>query len=335
MVLYYCKFCNKPFSTKQEYAKHQKIHENTTHATTIQTTHGRLECQFCANTFANKHTLKSHTEKYCKLSIHQQLKDSRLEAVVRIAKLEAKFEAKQRELEDKIIAHDKKFDTVNETVNNVVNSLGNSTTNITNNIINVQVNNQIFYIKDFSNEHPIKNALTYAQMNHVIQLGGNSVSKLVEYKHYNRELPENHNILIKKKKANVAYVFEGHKFKEVEIEKVLDYLINTSQNEITEILKTPGITINYQQQRHINNLQLKIKENYPATISMLKEELRKLMMANSKLVMDTYKKMVINLETSTTLENINEKLGIEETSESENDNINSITDQNNVIIITV
>lgn len=286
MALHYCKFCNKPFSTKQEHDKHQKIHTNDT----IYPTEGNLECQYCKKTFANKHTLKSHMEKYCKASVHNQLKETRLESAIKIAKLEAK----QNALEAKLLLHDKQFVTVAERVDDVVNNLSRQP-NIINNILNVHINNS-FYINDFSTEKPINQMLTYEQMNHIVKLGGNSVSKLVEYKHYNKDMPENHNILIKKKKADVAYVFQGHKFEEVDVEKILDYLINTSQNEITEILKTPGITINYQQQKHINNLQLKIKENYPATISMLKEELRKLMMENSKLVLDTYKKMINGFE---------------------------------------
>ena len=78
------------------------------------------------------------------------------------------------------------------------------------------------------------------------------------------------------------------------------YLINTSQNEITQIWKLPNIKITYLQQRHINKLQLNIKENKAETIEMLKEELRKLMYDNYDLVMSTYKELISNLNTGIT-----------------------------------
>ena len=80
------------------------------------------------------------------------------------------------------------------------------------------------------------------------------------------------------------------------IDELLDYLINKSQSEITEILKRPTIKLDYKKQRNINNLQLKIKENYPPTISMLKEELRKVMKNNAELVISTFKQMQAKLK---------------------------------------
>ena len=87
--------------------------------------------------------------------------------------------------------------------------------------------------------------------------------------------------MLKRKKGDVAQVFQGNKFVEVPIEAVLDHLILTSQAEITELRKTENMTIPYIKERYLNNLQLKIKDNVPDTINMIKEELRNTIYTNN------------------------------------------------------
>ena len=85
---------------------------------------------------------------------------------------------------------------------------------------------QMFYINDLGYEKSIFEYLTNEQLNHVIQSGGDAVSRLIEYKHYNKDCPENHNIYITKQKADIAKVFIDSQFIDVNIDELLDYLIN-------------------------------------------------------------------------------------------------------------
>ena len=292
MVLYYCENCNKPFAQKCDYLTHRKTHAKNIYIHHIATTsEGRVECMHCKKTFANANTLHTHIDTKCKLSPAQTIKDQQLTLNIKIAKMEIKqreieqqqkgIEQQQKNFENKILH---KIDGITDTINNIE--------TVTN--INIQINRP-FYINDIKTEKSIFEYLSNEQLNHVVQLGGDAVSKLIEYKHYNKNCPENHNIYIHKQKAEIAKVFMDSKFVNVNIDELLDFLIQKSQNEITAILNLPIIKLDYKKQRTIYNLQLRIKENAPATISMLKEELRKLMKNNAELVINTFKHMQATL----------------------------------------
>jgi hypothetical protein len=310
MVLYYCKYCNKPFTNKSDYERHIKSHENNTIHTPqvhIAPTE-RLVCVYCKKTFLNAKTLQTHTETKCKQSPAQNMREQAMYLNIKLAKMEAKqkeMEQRQKLFETKILNQDQKLDTVIDAVNNIETGPLNGP-NITINNPNITVNNPtinilhmkegtLFYINNIKEEKSIFEMLSDEQLNHILQLGGDSISKLIEYKHYNKDFPENHNLYITKQKADIAKVFIDSRFIDVDINELLDYLIQKSQNEITEILKLGIFKLDYKKQRHLYNLQLKIKENAPATISMLKEELRKLMKNNAELVISTFRHMQANM----------------------------------------
>ena len=69
--------------------------------------------------------------------------------------------------------------------------------------------------------------VTFDQIKGLLRQGGNTVKVLVENKHYNKDFPENHNLLLKRKKEHLAQVFRGNKFVDIPIDEVLDHLIFT------------------------------------------------------------------------------------------------------------
>lgn len=296
MVLYYCEYCKKPFGHKNDYTKHIKTHANDALVQQIAIQNevneeGRYECTYCKKSFANANTLHNHVEKKCKLSPAQMMRDQQLIFNIKMAKMKDEMEKQQKAFESKIL---NKIDTMTETIQNIETG---PTINIANSTINVIQVDKRFYIHDIKSERSIFDYLSDEQLNHIVQVGGDAVSKLIEYKHYNKDCPENHNIYITKQKADIAKVFIDSHFVDVNIDELLDYLISTSQHEITAILNMPNIKnkLDYKKQRNIYNLQLKIKENSPSTIAMLKEELRKLMKNNAELVIDTFKRMQATL----------------------------------------
>jgi hypothetical protein len=101
--------------------------------------------------------------------------------------------------------------------------------------------------------------------------------------------------MLTKKRGNVAQVFKQNKFVDEPIEDVLNHLIDTSQDEITAMRKANFTKVPYIKSRYLNTLQMKIKENEPETIEMLKEELRNTMYNNKDLVVATFKQMLSNL----------------------------------------
>ena len=213
MVLYYCQYCPKIYDNKGHYDRHIKTHgehiiNNTSTnikliTSIIQTTQdaNKFICQYCQKTFISEKNMNTHINQKCKSSPHAKVRDVQLESAIRIAKLEAKhsafeakMEARQLELEAKLMQQNEKIDNVTEVVNTI------SQLPIIN--INVQVNNPKFIINDFGSEKPAVEILSHEQMNNVVTVGGDAVSKLVEYKHFNKDLPENHNIMITKIKAD-------------------------------------------------------------------------------------------------------------------------------------
>jgi len=296
MVLYYCKICNKPFDIKCNYIRHLKTHiTDTTVKDTI------YKCEYCEKIFQYGGKLKNHIEKVCKNAPNQLLKDKDQIMEIRLAKMRAEMEAnieeklermnnEKRELERRLNIHDKQITEITETINEIQETP----------IINVNIENVIIkpvmFINNFKDEPSIIEILSHAQLQSIVEKGGNAVRTLIEYKHYNRENPSNHNVVLKKKKGTMAQIFNGNKYIDTPIEDLLNYLITKSQDEITAILKLPNIKITYNQQRNINRLQENIKYGKPETLEMLKEELIKLMYNNYELVMNTYRDLINNIQ---------------------------------------
>jgi hypothetical protein len=212
---------------------------------------------------------------------------------IRLAKMEAKIEEmhkEKQELERRIHIHDKQINEISETIQEISETP----------IINVNIDNvvikPIMYINNFKEESSVIDTLTHEQLQTIVEKGGNAVKTLIEYKHYNKQNPSNHNLMLKQKKGNMAQIFNGNKFVDTPLKDLLDYLITTSQDEITTILRLPKIKITYNQQRNINRLQENIKYGKPETLEMLKEELIKLMYDNYDLVMTTYKDLLTNIQ---------------------------------------
>lgn len=300
MVLYYCEACNKPFDRKSSYISHRKIHsfEELSTKKVIQNT----TCQYCKKTFVNIGKLNYHVEKICKeapnkkdldrvQTMHIQIAKIKNEMKAEIkAEIKAEFDVHKEKIEHRLNLQHGQIQAITDAVNEIIEM---PTINI--NIDTVLIQAPILYINDFKTEKSLLHTLNHDQMLDAIRSGGDAVTKLIKFKHYNPELPINHNIALKQKRSDIVQVFNGNKFVDIPIEELLDYLINTAQDEITQILMLPNIKITSMQQKHIYKLQLGIKENKPETISMLKEELRKLMYDNYDLVMATYKKLIFNV----------------------------------------
>ena len=264
----------------------------------------QLECQYCKKAFKHSGKLKHHIETACKNAPHQQLRDKDQTMEIRLAKIESLYIEKTKELERRLNAHDEQINNHDEQINNHDEQINDITETINEiaeapiiniNIRKVIIQTPVLYINNFKEEPLIGNVLTHEELQDVVEKGGNAVRQFVEYKHYNKNNPTNHNILLKQKKATIAQIFNGNKFIDTPIEELLTYLISTTQDEITVILQMPKIKITYLQQRHINKLQLNIKENKAETIEMLKDELRKLMYNNYELVMSTYIELIKNI----------------------------------------
>jgi hypothetical protein len=268
MVQYSCEQCNKTFDHKTNFTKHLKMHENRQ-----ATEQNGIKCGKCEKMFKCKYSLKIHTENHCKHRINNALSSA-----------EAQNFAVQNELA-------RMRSELNQIKQLITTSSDNKQINIQNTIVNINYIN-IQYINPFGNERSVMDTLSDKQLEHIAQQGGNAVSKLVQYKHYNKNIPENHSILLNRQKDDVAMVFDGLIFKEMSVDDIISILITRSKEDICNILDKTQASLDSNQKRNINRLIKKLNENNPDTKAMLDEDLRKIMCDNKDLVIATFNNII-------------------------------------------
>ena len=153
-------------------------------------------CEYCNNTFASKPNLKRHL-KTCKV------KKKNLEEVVE------NLEDKVNKLEQQLSKQ-----STSTTINN----------NTTNNTIN---NNIIIQITPY-NDPNLEGVERYYK--EAIKKIFMSVPTIIERIHFNKLMPENHNICIKNYRTKLAKVFTGTEWKTMDEDHLIDELVNTYEN---------------------------------------------------------------------------------------------------------
>jgi hypothetical protein len=294
MPIYCCDTCNNIFNTKKEFNIHVKTHKN------LQITDHR--CIHCKKYFSTRYNLQIHTDR-CKESVIYKQTQHQLDETT---KLQNKLKRDMLIKELKEINNGTSATYTFQQMINIygnVNIINNTTNNTTNNTIinnttnNLNVNDIIGkHLNKFGTEIAIEQMLSIKQREHIVQQGGNAVTKLTHYKHFNTKLPENHNMYLDQKKHNHAMIFDGEKFIEIPFEDIINYIILKSRSDICSILTDPNIKLDSNQKRNINNLIKKISENNSDTKAMIEEDLRAIMYDNRELVIKTFKTIIKELK---------------------------------------
>ena len=106
----------------------------------------------------------------------------------------------------------------NHNITNINTTNNNNTTNITNN-----------YINNFGNERT--DYITFDDMIKILRLSGdNIIPRYIEFKHFNKDFPENNNI--KYEKNNDCLIKKDGEWKITNIDNLSTKLINKNSNEI-------------------------------------------------------------------------------------------------------
>ena len=192
MPIFRCSHCEKIFNIKCNYQRHLNMHNDDK----VISTPDKIQiCQYCNQTFATTDKLNYHIHKTCKSSPYQEKRDELLQMKIAQAKKDEMIynaieqQNKKIEQQNKKIAEltgqlaltDARVDDVTETVQDRANKP----------IINIEQLQVNLYINDFGSEKSIHQILTFDQKKHLLQQGGDTVKKLVENKHYNKNCPEN------------------------------------------------------------------------------------------------------------------------------------------------
>jgi len=167
-------------------------------------------CEFCNKKFTRKDNLKRHKKKRCKqmaIVLAEENKSTKID------ELQSKIDI----LEEKLMTNTYK-NSVGD--NNVINS--NNTLNQNNIVINNYGNENIDYITDKIVKKMIQQG-PYA-----------SIPKLLQYTHFDKDHPENHNLAITNVRSKYAHVRHNNMWQIRQLSEILEELIMNKFNFIEE-----------------------------------------------------------------------------------------------------
>lgn len=169
------------------------------------------ECNYCNKTFSTNSNLRRHKRLYCKILENYKFNETDL--------LKKEIDI----LKNKINNQNKKIiKLINK--NNIINNENSYNTNNSFNTIN--------NIVKFGDED-----LDYITNNiykKIMNKGYQSVPQLINYIHFNKDKPENHNLLKTNMRDNKISIYDGEKFILVDKQHVLEQLYDT-KSEIIEM----------------------------------------------------------------------------------------------------
>ena len=187
-----CDNCSKVYKTQITYQNH--INKNRCKISDIS-----INCVICNKTFSDKYVRKRH-EKTCGVTKTQLNDNNNME-----------------ELKDIII--DMK-NTIQDLIKDKI-----EPTHITNN--NTQnIQNNIHLTLNYGEEN--MNHITIKDIISFLEKGENGIEALVEYKHFNRQVPENCNVVIKNLNNRFALMYKNSKWEVVNKSYILQDLYTSN-----------------------------------------------------------------------------------------------------------
>ncbi len=238
---FYCSVCDYTSDLKSHVKRHTTRKVQCGENPQILTRKVDIECEYCGKGYTTKANLKRHLKNCKVLKSNQESEINELKTKLAIA--EAKLEVKGNTI------------TNNNTVN-----------------INIQVNG--YNDTDFSK-------LTDKHFNKVLNKMLMSVPQLIEYTHFNKNQPQNHNIYISNQKGKYAMVYNGSNWEIKDQNQTVDKLITDHEYELEQWVEGkceehPIVMEKFQK-------YLKIKEKDGAEEAM-KEEVRMMLYNKRNLI---------------------------------------------------
>jgi hypothetical protein len=242
MVLYKCNQCNKTFGKKSNYESHlnrknpcsairqtsakslKKSAKNPPKSENSKNM-GELDdspsknfiCNYCKNSFTRSDSLLKHIKNRCKIKKHEDNEKEEL-----LTKLIDEMKEMREEIK-KLKTENNNYKQINQTI---------STQN------NIQINNNNIKILSFGKEDI--SHITDDIYKRILKKGMGSVPTLIEYIHFNKNKPENHNVYISNMRSNYAMIYDELNWKLKDQNEVLEMLfgkIDILEEKYDELLK--------------------------------------------------------------------------------------------------
>lgn len=199
MSTFECKLCLRKFTSKRNLTNHENKQVCLKKGS---------KCLYCKEEFSNKHQKAEHIKKFHFVE-HNLTKQ--------IDKLNKQIDSKTKCI--------KIENTINNNCNNKYYQNTNCNVNYINNII----------INKFGEEDYSK--LTFKEKYNILKKGFYAPLSLTEKIHFNRNIPENHNIQIGNLKDKYGKIFNGERWITIDKKKLLEDLMLNKTNYLQELLE--------------------------------------------------------------------------------------------------
>jgi uncharacterized C2H2 Zn-finger protein len=237
MVSYKCDRCGKLYNHKSEYIRHTnrknpckstKEADNKSNITTADQPHiaadqpqtaanniniSNKKCPYCSKLFTRPYNLTVHLNGRCKVKKQQDNEKENL-----LQKLIAEMSEMKRII-SKLESENKKYIQNNST------KIGSQQNTKIDSQQNIQINN-MNNIKLLAFGKEDMSYLVDEVYKKILNKGFKSVPTFVQYLHFNKDKPQNHNVYISNIQTNYALVYDGEDWKLKERDDVLQQLID-------------------------------------------------------------------------------------------------------------
>jgi uncharacterized C2H2 Zn-finger protein len=189
-----------------------------------------LKCNYCQKSFARSDSLNRHIKTYCRVRKNQNDEKELLDKLLEEMRKQNGEMQRQREEIDKLKEINQVI-TQNQHSNNNNNNNNNNNIQINNNNIqnqqnnnNIQINNNNIKILSFGKEDV--SHITNDIYKNILRKGMGSLPSLIEYIHFNKNKPENHNVYISNIRSNYAIIYDNVDWKLKDQKEVLEILFD-------------------------------------------------------------------------------------------------------------
>lgn len=275
--MFKCNLCLKEFSTKPRLNRHI-VNKVCTQCLTY-------TCTDCNTVYDKYRSYWMHINRGCIMKNSNKIVDK-------------KYDTLAKELEDVKSENRKLVEMVKDIKNNidkakVINNVGNingdniNGDNIVNNNTlndNSVTNNNVIMLKKFGDEDI--NKLSNAEIYQVLKEGAYATNKLVELLHFNKKLPENHNILFKNVNTRYGETFNGDKWMSDYKTNIINTLFDSKKLLIDGIDKK---SIPYKKLTNVTKKAIELiinSENDSELAKNVKDDLKMLIYNNRDMILN-------------------------------------------------
>jgi hypothetical protein len=231
MSEYMCSVCNYKSHQRESVIRHFNRKKSCGSGTKeIIEIRDSIKCDNCSKTFVSRKTLIRHMNYYC--TEHNVAK--------KIEELETKIKDLEREKDANTNNIESSMNIGNNNISNSHNTVNNNTVNnISHTVNNITVNN-VIVLNNYEDTDLSK--LTDKVMYSLIKNSeaNQLIIKLFEKLHFNKDIPENHNIYISNIRNKYIKVFRNGRWELMNRETEIDNIIVDKENNVSDWVDANG-----------------------------------------------------------------------------------------------